>query len=112
MIEKIHFKSINSTNIWCKNNLNSFNENKLYCVTADEQVSGQGTKNRTWISPKGGFYCSLCFVISEENDNLNTLPLVLGLSVCDILNDLNINTTIKWPNDIILNQKKIGGILA
>ena len=111
MIKKIHFETIDSTNLWCKNNLESFDNNNIYCITADEQISGKGTNNRKWISPKGGFYCTLCFKISESN-NINTLPLVMGMSMCNILNKKNINANIKWPNDIILNNKKIGGILS
>ena len=111
MIEKIHFETIDSTNLWCKKNIESFEDNKLYCITTDEQVSGKGTNNRIWVSPKGGFYCTLCFKISESK-NINTLPLVMGMSMCNILNKINIDAHIKWPNDIILNEKKIGGILA
>lgn len=110
-IEKIHFASINSTNTWAKDNINTFKPNTIYFVTTDTQTGGKGSKDRSWSSPKGGFYCTICFP-NINKLNPNTITLVTAITICSLFEKKEINLQIKWPNDIICNNKKIGGILS
>jgi len=74
-------------------------------IVADIQIKGRGRLNRTWISSAGGLYCSIII----ENDNF--LPITVAVAVVTTLYQIGIEATIKWPNDILVLDKKIAGIL-
>jgi len=75
-------------------------------VVADEQIKGRGRLDREWISPAGGLYFSAVF------KNRNDISLLAGVAVAKTLQEFGINAKIKWPNDIIVGEKKIAGILV
>ncbi|MDD5778993.1 MAG: biotin--[acetyl-CoA-carboxylase] ligase [Candidatus Thermoplasmatota archaeon] len=74
-------------------------------VVAEEQQAGRGRLHRQWLSPRGGLYFSL--VVHPEN----LLSLRAGVAVATALRDLSIPATLKWPNDVLVQEKKIAGIL-
>lgn len=74
-------------------------------VVAEEQRAGRGRLHRPWLSPRGGLYFSL--VVHPED----MLSLRAGVAVATALRDLGIPATLKWPNDVLVNGKKIAGIL-
>jgi BirA family biotin operon repressor/biotin-[acetyl-CoA-carboxylase] ligase len=83
-------------------------------VVADEQTAGRGRLQRTWTSPKGaGLYFS---ILLRPKIALNRWPLVTflaALAVSDALWEANeLQTDIKWPNDLLAGERKICGILA
>ena len=79
-------------------------------VITDNQFKGRGRFGNEWISaPSMGLTFSL---ILYDLKNLHKLPFMIGISVCEALKELNFKVKLKWPNDIILNDKKIGGILC
>lgn len=83
-----------------------------YVLVTDDQTAGRGRLGRTWISSQ---CCSLTFSalwkFSDES-RIFGLSLIVGLAVATGLQDLGINgISLKWPNDIWLNEKKVGGIL-
>ncbi len=79
-------------------------------IIADNQFKGRGRFGKKWISaPSMGLTFSL---ILYDLKNLHRLPLIIGVSVCEALKGFNFKLKLKWPNDIILNDKKIGGILC
>jgi len=83
-------------------------------VVADEQTAGRGRLQRRWSSPKGaGLYCS---VLLRPKIPLEQWPLVTfaaALSVSDaLMESWNLQTDIKWPNDLLASERKICGILA
>lgn len=80
-------------------------------IIAGKQVMGRGRYGRTWFSPKGGLWFSYLRTINIESEMLDLVSLACGISVVFTLNNLNLNALIKWPNDIIVNDKKIAGIL-
>lgn len=78
-------------------------------IVAEEQTEGRGRYGRKWISPKGGLYFSL---ILKENEFTRFLSEILSLTLIKTFENLGIkNCQIKFPNDIIINGKKISGIL-
>jgi BirA family biotin operon repressor/biotin-[acetyl-CoA-carboxylase] ligase len=85
-------------------------------VVAREQTRGRGTKGRTWHSPPGlGLYAS--FIIRGPGDgplpSPHLLPLAAGLASADaILAEAGIEVRLKWPNDLVHDGKKLGGILS
>jgi BirA family biotin operon repressor/biotin-[acetyl-CoA-carboxylase] ligase len=77
---------------------------------ADEQTSGKGRKGRAWFSAKGK---SLTFsVLLRPAGRTEGLTALFALAVASALGDFLKSPAIKWPNDIFLNGKKLGGILA
>ncbi|HSA95741.1 MAG TPA: biotin--[acetyl-CoA-carboxylase] ligase [Acidobacteriota bacterium] len=85
-------------------------------VLAREQTRGRGTKGRTWHSPAGlGLYVS--FVVrgpeGGEVPSPHLLPLVAGLAAADALAaEAGVEARLKWPNDLVHDGRKIGGILS
>ena len=105
-----YFDSIESTNQFLSNR--PFSNNTELCV-ARQQTQGKGQYGRTWQSQKDG---SILFSIRRsfsQECNLNGLSLVVGLAIIKALEaELSISgMTIKWPNDIYYDNKKLAGIL-
>ena len=105
-----YFDSIESTNQFLSNR--PFSNNTELCV-ARQQTQGKGQYGRTWQSQKDG---SILFSIRRsfsQECNLNGLSLVVGLAIIKALEGelLVSGMTIKWPNDIYYDNKKLAGIL-
>ena len=92
-------------------------------VVADRQTAGRGRNGRKWNSPdKGGLYASMLLRLTVGGGSPATLvPLVAASCMADALvdcaaclraNPLPCDPMIKWPNDILLNGRKIGGVLC
>lgn len=115
-IEHHFFPTIDSTNTWAKQNAHNFHTDKITIVTADQQTAGRGRLNRKWISPPGvNLYTSFCFFLMPNQNqkiSLTNIPQILAISVVEILLELGFTAQLKWPNDILLNGKKLGGILS
>lgn len=83
-------------------------------VTADMQTAGRGRRGRGWEAPAGA-NVALSLVLRPEisPDRASMLTLVMALAVCQAIEEeTGIQPLIKWPNDIVLNGKKIVGILT
>lgn len=80
-------------------------------VIAREQHQGRGRFDRVWQSPEGGMYLSLILRPSISPEKLSLLPFIAGLAVVKAMDSFGLHTTIKWPNDVLANGKKIAGIL-
>jgi len=105
----IFFRSVNSTNIYAK-------ENDLpdgTVVLAESQTSGKGRKGRKWISSEGkGLYFSIVLKRSISPTDLLIYSLTFPLSVKKAVeNKTGLPVKIKWPNDLYVNNKKISGFL-
>jgi BirA family transcriptional regulator, biotin operon repressor / biotin---[acetyl-CoA-carboxylase] ligase len=74
-------------------------------VTAGAQTAGRGRQGRTWAAPPGR--ALLCSLLVREYDPL--LPLRGGLAVADIAGE---DARVKWPNDVLIDQRKLAGILV
>ncbi len=75
-------------------------------VMAESQTAGRGRFGRTWISPRGGIYAT---IICPGGDPL--LAAKSGLSVIEVLRSANVPAAIKWPNDVLVGDKKLAGVL-
>lgn len=109
----IHFDSIDSTNTWTKKNAATLDPNQFTCVTALEQTAGRGRFFRKWLSPKGqNIYASFFFCLPPDCPYIINLGQVLSLSCITVLNKKGFSPKIKWPNDILLDGKKVAGFLC
>lgn len=83
-------------------------------IVADTQTAGRGRRGRSWQSPAGtAIYMSLCLEPEFSAERAAGLTLVMALAVAEAVKRLcKAEPFIKWPNDIVLNQKKVCGILT
>lgn len=84
------------------------------CIVASEQTAGRGRLARQWVSPRdAGLYSSIILRPQFEQSLWPLLTLMSAIVVHDTLRDVySLATDIKWPNDILANDKKLCGILA
>lgn len=108
MIKKIiRFKEVQSTQDTAKRFINS---KKEVAIFARRQCKGRGRQGRTWVSPMGGVYLSLLLFPKKR---ISLLPFVSALTIVRVLEDYGFSSiTINWPNDVLLNNKKVCGILC
>ncbi len=82
-------------------------------VMAEEQTKGRGRFGRRWASPPGGLWFSIILRPCLAREDLQLLPLVASLAVARTLSDLyGLNTELRWPNDVLINGRKVCGILV
>jgi BirA family biotin operon repressor/biotin-[acetyl-CoA-carboxylase] ligase len=81
-------------------------------VVAREQGAGRGRRGHSWTSPPGGLYVSL--VLRPEEAMLRRLPATLlgGLAVAQALEGFDVQAELKWPNDVLVDGRKVAGILG
>lgn len=107
------YETINSTNLRAKLDAdNGAPEGAL--VVADMQTAGRGRRGRTWSSPAGlNVYFTLILKPRYVPDKASMVTLVMALAVAEgIRETCGVEAGIKWPNDIVVNGKKVCGILT
>lgn len=112
--KRYHFESIDSTNKKAKE-LAQEGATHGTLITADAQQAGIGRRGRSWSSEKGaGIYMSMVLRPEIEADKASMLTLVAAMAVEKAIQAVcgKIEPLIKWPNDIVLNKKKICGVLT
>ncbi len=109
-----YFKTLDSTNLFAKKNIEKFNDKSvIYC---DIQTNGRGRFDRKWLSNrKDNIFLS--FILKPQEKNILKLPLTnltqyLCVVLAKVIETYNVLTQIKWPNDVLINEHKISGILA
>ncbi len=104
---KVYYKEITeSTNIDAKQAENAPDKS---IFLADMQTNGRGRLGREWSSPKGcGIWMSILLKPENEISDVSQLTLIAGLAVSRVIN----GTVIKWPNDVLMSNKKVAGILT
>ncbi len=111
-IEIFISQSTGSTNDDAKNFLSE--QSSLLSIHASEQqIAGKGRNGKKWISPKGkNIYLSIGWLSNLKYSQLDGLSLAIGTILASSLNKLTQNQVgIKWPNDLLIEKKKISGIL-
>ena len=79
-------------------------------IVALEQTAGRGRQGRDWVSRRGlGVYVTLIMAVGEAG--LQTLPLLVGIGLARALRRLGCAVRLKWPNDLQVDGRKLGGIL-
>ena len=81
-------------------------------IIAEQQTSGRGRRNRTWLSPKGGIWLSVILRPRISASKMTLLPFAAALAVCDaIKKTTQLDAKLRWPNDVTISGKKVAGIL-
>ncbi len=109
--EVIHFDTIGSTNDYAKKVAVESNDGTI--VVSEEQTSGRGRRGKEWHSIKGdGIWLSVVLKPDIYPYKAPFITQIAGASIVKALKNLGIDASIKWPNDIIVNNKKVSGILT
>lgn len=104
--------SVSSTNKWAKK-LAKLEASEGTVVVARTQTSGHGRLGRKWISPAGGLWFSVILRPNFDVDKVAKLVFVASLAVAEVLHELyGLDVETKWPNDVLIDGKKVCGILA
>jgi BirA family transcriptional regulator, biotin operon repressor / biotin---[acetyl-CoA-carboxylase] ligase len=108
-----YFESLGSTNdfalAWASENPPDFS-----LVLADEQTSGRGRMGRKWFTPPGaGLALSVILQVNAfEREKIALFSGLGALALVDALRNYGIAAEVKWPNDVLINRKKVAGILV
>lgn len=111
--EVLYFDTIDSTNTKAQE-LAEKGYQSGTLVVADKQESGKGRRGRSWVSPSGtGIFMTLMIKPDINPNNASMLTLVAALAVAKAITSVTgEEALIKWPNDIVINGKKVCGILT
>ena len=110
-LENIDFyllDTVDSTNTFAKEK--SLNKDYLV-VISEQQTAGRGRQGKEWYSPDAG---NIYMTIKFRDKNPAPLSLIIGLLISEAMDSVSgqkINAELKWPNDLLINKKKICGIL-
>ncbi|MHA2069643.1 MAG: biotin--[acetyl-CoA-carboxylase] ligase [Candidatus Thorarchaeota archaeon] len=103
---------VDSTNAVAKQHVLE-GEGEGLVVVADTQTEGRGRHDRVWISPKGSLYLSIVLEPRVSESLSPLLGLLMGCASASAIIKLGvIPVRLKWPNDILVGKRKIGGILS
>ena len=107
----VHFETIDSTNDYAKKVASQEPEGTV--IISEEQTKGKGRIGRQWHSKsKEGIWMSIILKPNMIPQKAPFITLIAGASIAKVLNELGVQANIKWPNDIIINNKKVAGILT
>ncbi|MEP7339942.1 MAG: biotin--[acetyl-CoA-carboxylase] ligase [Acidobacteriota bacterium] len=105
------FATLGSTNDYLKQMIQA---PEFTCVVADEQTAGRGRRDRAWhSSPGDGLYLSVLLRPLKSSLKIPLLSLMSAVAVAETLLDRDVaGVDIKWPNDVLINERKLSGILV
>ncbi len=84
-----------------------------FTVIANSQTKGRGRHGRRWVSPKGGIWMTLILLPPSSSSILQGLPLIGAVAVVNSIRDhLKIDARLRWPNDVMVNGRKLAGTIA
>ncbi|MHA2297641.1 MAG: biotin--[acetyl-CoA-carboxylase] ligase [Candidatus Hodarchaeales archaeon] len=104
------FHSISSTHLYARDHQSKLIDGTA--VIALEQTGGVGRGANYWFSPAGGLYMTVVFKPEEAFQRVFPFIAMISVSIVECFNNNGINCTLKWPNDVYYENKKISGVLA
>ncbi|MGB9671753.1 MAG: biotin--[acetyl-CoA-carboxylase] ligase [Candidatus Bathyarchaeales archaeon] len=108
----ILLRKVDSTNNFAKK-LARYGAFEGTVVVAEEQTAGRGRHKRKWFSPKGGLYFSVILRPKFKVNEAVGIVVAAGLAVVKVLSEnYGLKVEAKWPNDVLLDGKKVCGILT
>ena len=108
-----YYKSLDSTNTLAKQKIKKCHAPEGTIIVANVQTSGKGRKNRTWYSPEGGLWFSVILYPDIPPQQGMLITMISSISIAQAIKEItSLKPLIKWPNDILINGKKVCGILT
>ncbi|MDE3056028.1 MAG: biotin--[acetyl-CoA-carboxylase] ligase [Verrucomicrobiota bacterium] len=111
-LHNIHLHQVDSTQEYAKKHYLLFPHDQIVVIYADEQTAGRGTFQKPWHSPVGNLYATFAFRLPIPFPRLPFLAQCAAQSVAACLIAEGVYPTVKWPNDLLLNGKKVAGVLC
>ena len=111
-MEFLYLDEVDSTNLYGKKNIDILADKTV--ISAKRQLSGRGRLNRVWLDlGEGNLFVSLVLKPSLKFDEkFANLTQYLSVILCKTLEQYGLQPEIKWPNDVLINGKKVAGILS
>lgn len=111
-MEFLYLDEVDSTNLYGKRNLEKLEDKTV--IVAGSQTAGRGRLNRSWLDlGEGNLYVSIILKpASIFDEKFANLTQYLSLVICKLIESYGLKPEIKWPNDVLINGKKIAGILS
>ncbi len=81
-------------------------------VVAEMQTAGRGRRGRSWHSPGQGIYMSIILRPTLPLAEISRISVLTAVAISETLGEFNLQPQIKWPNDVLINGRKIAGILS
>ena len=103
------FDELDSTNNFVKINISNLNHGTV--IVAKKQIEGRGRRDNTWVSKEGNLYFSIVLKEGIKRDSIFKYIAISSLAIVKTLSDYDINALIKFPNDCLVDGKKISGVL-
>ena len=110
----IELYEVDSTNKYAKEKIIEGIEEETV-IWAHRQTDGKGRRDNNWDSPEGNLYMSFIIKPNIERQHIGQLSFAASLAIANMLSDLiegNQEVKVKWPNDVLVDKKKISGILV
>jgi len=104
----LSFDKLSSTQDLAHDLINRHEISGKTVIVAQTQTAGRGRYNRTWVSKPGNLYVSFIYKIQERDPKLS---YAVAVAVAETLLSFGLKPQIKWPNDVLIDGKKISGIL-
>ena len=107
-----NYKELTSTNDMAINLIKG-NEINNGCIWAEIQTNGRGTHGKKWISKKGNFFTTIFFNLKNNFPPFDEFSIINPVIISKVIKNLykEHKISVKWPNDIFINGKKVCGIL-
>jgi len=106
----LYYKETNSTNDVAKKIANIEKEGTV--IVSETQKKGRGRMGKVWYSDLGGMWLSVILKPRTSIVNSSRITLISGIAVARTIRSFGLDASIKWPNDILINGKKVCGILT
>jgi BirA family biotin operon repressor/biotin-[acetyl-CoA-carboxylase] ligase len=108
----VHFETVSSTMDEMAEMLATGTVEPWTAVVADYQIQGRGRADRSWLAPSGSALLTTIYApIEIDTSRIGMLSIAAGLAVADAVADLGLSARLKWPNDVLVNDRKLAGIL-
>lgn len=104
----IAFDKISSTQDYAHDMIVHGDASDHTVIVAQAQYAGRGRYRRKWVSHHGNLYASFIFASPERDPRLSYR---VAVAIADTIMSFGINPQIKWPNDILIDEKKVAGVL-
>lgn len=112
-IVNVFLEEVDSTQTFAKKNYSSFDPSLITCISSEKQTDGIGRFHRKWISfDNQSINATFYFSLPANTKDLTSLGQILTLGVIELLKKEKLEAKIRWPNDILINEKKLAGILC
>jgi BirA family biotin operon repressor/biotin-[acetyl-CoA-carboxylase] ligase len=105
-----HYSEVSSTQDEIEKYLENVSPHQWVMVSADKQEGGRGLWGRRWVSPEGNVF--LTYSLFMEPMRARYLPIIPALAVRNTLEEYGLSSKLRWVNNVLVNNQKIGGILC